>query len=83
MKHEIIFTFNSPQTLPTDIGPKMAIFEIYQGDQVMHDYGFTEWDGKVFGLPELPAEGCTVTLYAWAELPDPTKTNQPRIITPN
>lgn len=82
MNKRITFEFKDPNHfLPTYEGPKFALFEIFQGNQRMVEYGFTEWDGKIFGLPDLPAPGCSVSLLAWAELPDPLEV--PKLIVTN
>lgn len=83
MNKNITFQFRDPQHyLPEHPGPKFALFEIFQGEQRLIEYGFTEWDGTVFGLPEIPQPGCTVSLLAWADLPDPMEVPK-MIITPN
>lgn len=82
MNKRITFEFKDPQHFtPTHPGAKFALFEIFQGDQRMVEYGFTEWDGTVFGLPDLPSDGCTVSLLAWADMPDPLEV--PRLIVTN
>lgn len=81
MNKNITFEFKDPANyIPQFVGAKFALFEIFQGNNRMVEYGFTEWDGEVFGLPELPQEGCSVSLIAWAEMPDP-ELNAPKIIT--
>jgi hypothetical protein len=83
MNKRITFEFKDPQHfLPDTPGPKFALFEIFQGDHRLVEYGFTEWDGTIFGLPDLPAAGCTVSLLAWAELPDPEQ-KEAKILTVN
>jgi hypothetical protein len=80
---EIKFRFLPPTTLPTVIGMKLAIFEIFTNDkEPILEYGFTEWDGTEFGIADPPMEGYTISLYAWAETVDPNYT-APKIITMN
>ena len=68
----ISFNFMPPTMLPTTVGYKLAIFEIFTGDgDPILEYGMTEWDGSEFGIAEPPMEGYTISLYAWAETVDP------------
>jgi hypothetical protein len=82
MNKHITFEFKSPQHfLPQHPGAKFALFEIFQGNNRIVEYGFTEWDGEVFGLPDIPQPGCSVSLMAWAEMPDPFEV--PKLIVTN
>ncbi len=75
MRKDITFRFFPVTTLPTIIGMKLAIFEIFTNDkEPILEYGFTEWDGEVFGIPDPPMEGYTISLHAWAETVDPNYT---------
>lgn len=78
----ITFHFQDPQHyLPEQPGVKLAIFQIFQGESFVYEYGFTEWDGEVFGLPESPAPGFLVVLTAWADTVDPMEV--PKLIVTN
>jgi len=76
---DITFRFKPPTELPTTKGYKLAIFEIFMGNDRMLEYGQTEWDGEIFGLPDEPAAGYTVSLFAWADTVDP-EYEAPKII---
>jgi hypothetical protein len=71
MNKAITFYFKDKSFEPKSAGMKLAIYRITDGEKTYYDYGFSEWDGKEFGLPMLPYPGMTIEIESWAETVDP------------
>jgi len=82
MNKAITFYFKDKTMKPDRAGSKLAIFKITDGDRIYFDYGFSEWDGREFGLPPAPYPDMTIELDSWAETVDPFE-HSPKIIHPN
>lgn len=68
-KIEMLFYSTNPSE--TNTGLKFVLFEITTDEsQVIHDWGFADWDGKEWGSIDTP-EGFTCKVVRWANTVDP------------
>jgi hypothetical protein len=67
-KIEMLFYAVNPSEKNT--GLKFVLWEINDGTNITHDWGFAEWDGNDWQPIEVP-EGYTATVARWANTIDP------------
>jgi hypothetical protein len=68
-KVEMLFYKTEPSK--ENKGMKYVLFEIVTDEsQVIHDWGFSEWDGEKWGDIEMP-EKYSATVVRWANTVDP------------
>lgn len=69
-KIELLFYRTAPSEENTGI--KNVLWEINDGTNLSHDWGFAVWDGREWEPIEVP-EGYTATVHSWANCIDPAK----------
>lgn len=67
---EIKLLFYRTTPSPENIGLKQVLYEITTKDETTHDYGYCNWTGVEWELPEVP-QGIEISVHSWANNPDP------------
>jgi len=67
---EIKLLFYRTIPSPENIGLKQVLFEITDRGQIVHDFGYCNWNGVEWELPEVPKD-FEISVHSWANNPDP------------
>ncbi len=67
---EIRLMFYQTNPSPDNIGLKQVLYEVTDKGKVIHDFGYSFWDGKEWELPNVP-KGMKLSVHSWANNPDP------------
>ena len=70
MNKEIKLTYYNSPPSKENTGLKHVLWEVSDGNNTNHDWGFAEWNGSEWGAIDVP-EGYTATVVWWANPCDP------------
>lgn len=64
------FLFYQTEPSKENTGNKLVLWEVDGPEGKVFDWGFSEWTGTEWGIPEVP-EGYTIKVKIWANTLDP------------